>query len=416
MLTETRSVLAQDAAIPVLRAVMFFLGLLGSAAWVRLHRRGSWWLFVASCIAGLSFWLIQIQSPFGLGTDEALTRGWAQTGVNLFAPSDDGGFVWGTPAQVSLAATLARMGCGEAIVHAVPQGAAIICLLLLFAIPLVHFRDKTTAAFCSILVGLGGIYPGTTSFAASLLHPESALALGFLTLAIAWATRENGKPRGDVRGVAFISLSVVLALLRAGAAGPELMVAEVWILAGLSLLAASQARLWLEQTSASPQKQRGMEGAILLTVLSGSGLLWWTPTQTVKGFADARDPGVALRKPMAWILENVSPREVVLSSRAYSASISALAGRRVLFPPLTLAAPAEILPEPFRRNRLWETTLRGEPSQRLAEHFNATHLFLGPGEATPTPGSGGSRAEPALDLIPVYQDIEDFRIFRLTKK
>ena len=120
---------------------------------------------------------------------------------------------------------------------------------------------------------------------------------------------------------------------------------------------------------------------------------------------------------MEWIRGNVPANSVVLASPMYSVPIAALAGRRVLFSPSEGARAQTSLPEPFRRARLLESTRLGLPLERLAEGFSVTHLFLGPGEATPpaaTERPGDS--EPRLILVPVYEDVKDFRVFRLMKK
>jgi hypothetical protein len=120
---------------------------------------------------------------------------------------------------------------------------------------------------------------------------------------------------------------------------------------------------------------------------------------------------------MNWIRRNVPESSVVLASPAYSAPIAALAGRRVLFPPLLEGDAHTAISEPFRRSRLAETTRRGRPVARLAEAFSVTHLFLGPGEPSPPAGAEASAGgEPRFGLVLEYQDAKDFRVFRLVKK
>ena len=90
---------------------------------------------------------------------------------------------------------------------------------------------------------------------------------------------------------------------------------------------------------------------------------------------------------------------------------------RFFFPSPEDGGAGASLEEPFRRARLTESTLRGEPIARLADAFSATHLFLGPGETTPVAVAGTDPGdEPRLSLVLVYQDAEGFRVFRLAKK
>ena len=184
-----------------------------------------------------------------------------------------------------------------------------------------------------------------------------------------------------------------------------------------SLVISSPLRAALRVFSSSLASARRAEALVLLCVFGGSDLFWWNPPRTVAGFAESRDLVAALRRPLDWISLNVPADQVILASPSYSAPIAALAGHRVLFPskvdPRAGAAPGE----PFRRNRLRESTLRGEPIERLAEAFSVTHLFLGPGEASPPLGvETRSPDEPRMRLVLVYQDAEDFRVFRLAKK
>ena len=76
------SILAQDASIPALRAILFLFGGCGAFAWFRGARRLALSLIMAGGFLGLSFWFVQIRAPFGFGTDAELTREWAQAGVN----------------------------------------------------------------------------------------------------------------------------------------------------------------------------------------------------------------------------------------------------------------------------------------------------------------------------------------------
>jgi hypothetical protein len=198
-----------------------------------------------------------------------------------------------------------------------------------------------------------------------------------------------------------------------GGVEPGIGAALLFVLA--TILLASSVRGLLRRICPPLVPPRLAEALVILGAFAGSGLLWWNPPSGVAGFSEVRNQAVALRKPMEWISQNVPPGSVVLSTPAYSASIAALAGRRVLFPPPMDPAPP--LPEPYRRSRLFESTLQGRPVARLAEAFSATHLFLGPGEPTPPVGTGTEpEDEPRLQLVPVYEDARDFRVFLLARK
>ena len=120
-------------------------------------------------------------------------------------------------------------------------------------------------------------------------------------------------------------------------------------------------------------------------------------------------------RPLRFISENVPVDGVVLASPDYSAAIAALSGRRVLFPPRLGDEPA--MPSPPRRARLLSLALEGRPPERLASLFAVTHLLLGPGEPTPPSPDTVLASDPeVMDLVPVYRDVKDFRVFRLDKK
>ena len=146
-----------------------------------------------------------------------------------------------------------------------------------------------------------------------------------------------------------------------------------------------------------------MESLVVFAAFVGSGLFWWNPPQSVPGFHAAREETAALRGPLEWIRTNVGADEVVLASPSYSVQIAAFGQRRVLWPP---PGDLQALPEPFRRARLYESVLRGGPSDRLATRFNATHLLLGPGEPTPSAASASSSSDELVrELVLVYEAV-----------
>ncbi len=419
LLNSLRALLGQDASIPALRAGLFLFGVTAAMAWSRRLPRLALLLVSAAGILGLSCWLIQISSPLGLGTDAALTRQWAQAGVNAAAEPKGPGFVRGTASENTLIGALASAGVPARLVFLVPQISALLGLVFLMFFPRTLIKDPTTAAFATCLVAGGGLWPGISPYRSFLLQPSLVVALSAAGGVALVAARQREFRRVFNRsriGVA-LGLMAVAVLHRALRGGMEPSAVAVLLLACATILFTSPLRAVLRRASPSPCVARRLEAFLLLAAFGGSGLFWWDPAKTVPGFVEARDGGAALQKPLGWIAQNVPAGDVILASPAYSAHIAALAGRRVLFPPPAEGGASVSLPEPFRRARLAESILRGRPIARLAEAFSVTHLFLGPGEATPIAGTETDAAdEPRLSLVLVYQDIKDFRVFRLAKK
>ena len=406
-LEDLRQIVSQESSIPALRTVLFLLGLFAALGWRQGRPRLCVLLLAVGGLAGLSYWLIQLTSPLGFETDEASTRDWAQAGVNAAADSGGGGFVTGTEPENSLVSWLAAAGVPLSLVHRVPQIAALAALGLMVALPLALVANPTTSAFAAALAISGGVWPGVSPYSAILLRPSllGVLAAG-ITLALAFARHRRARrwfSKRPVIPLVFLGLS---ALDRSGMA-----------LLLVSLLLAAPLRAVVRLLSPSPGSARRLEAGLLLCAFGGSGLLWWNPSRTVPGFVGSSNPGAALRRPLDWIALHVSPGDVILASPAYSAPIAALSGRRVLFPPPGEGRFHEALREPFRRARLRDSVLQGAPIARLAGDFSLTHVFLGPGEPSPPrPAQEGASDEPLMRLVPVYEDIEGFRVFRLAKK
>jgi hypothetical protein len=294
-------------------------------------------------------------------------------------------------------------------VWAWPQLAVLLAVVFLALVPfLISWRASTAAAcFAGALLLSGGFWPGNSWFDWLLLNPAGALLALFGGAVLAASLRVR-RIRAAVRHhrtglVGFL----IVAFALSQSALPLLLV---------TLILAPRLRAAIRGRCAGAARARRIESLVLLSAMAGSGLLWWTPTETTPGFAVSRDPGTSLRRPLEWLRGNVAPGDVVMASEEYSAAIAAIAGRKVLFWPPG-GGSNESLPEPSRRSRLYATTLRGQPVARLAESFSATHLFLGPGQPEPIPQDRpGEASEPRMQLVLVYADIEDFRVFRLTKK
>jgi hypothetical protein len=418
---EVRRVVANEAAIPALRVCLFLFALLTAYAWQK--RRPNLAVVVLACggLLGLSFWLIQMVAPLGLGTNASLSSEWAQAGVNTSAEPKGDGFVQGTAAASSLISILASLGLPLGVVFASPQMVAVACFFLLILLPWSLIRNRTTAAFAACLAAGSGLWPGASPWGSLLLRPSFAgmvLIAGGVLLVVVMA-------RGHVVRKVFhrhrMAISVILivgaTLDLAFEGGAQRPAVAALLLTAASILLASPLRAILRQTLRSSGTTRRAEALCLLAAFSGSGLFWWNPPKTLAGFKESRDRGTSLRRPLDWIAVNVPPNDVILASTAYSAPIAALAGRRVLFAPLVESGPALSVPGSARRTRLFESTLRGRPIARLAEAFSVTHLFLGPGEATPVASAEPDPpGDPRLRLVLVYQDMEDFRVFRLAKK
>lgn len=419
LLEGFRQIAAQEASIPALRVALVALGALGALAWAR--RRPFPALITVSLggVLGLGYWLSQIVSPIGFETDPAAASDWAQAGVNAWAEPAGAGFVFGTKPQASVVSALAAAGIPFDLVVEVPAMASLLTLGLLILLPFAMLKSRTTAAFAGCLALGGGVWPGIAPYGSILLRPAALLVAGALLGMLSLAARHRAVRRtfhGSRFGIS-AALVAAAALDRAWSGGAEGGVTAALFLSITTVILASPLRAALRKALSSPGPARGAEALLLLCVFGGSGLPWWDPPRSVPGFAEARNENAALLRPMEWIRQNVPAGSVVLASPVYSAPIATLAGRRVLFSPSADAGAQATLPEPFRRARLAESTRLGRPVARLAEGFSVTHLFLGPGEATPEaaaelPGDD----EPRMILVPVYQDVKDFRVFRLVKK
>ena len=414
-----RRVATQSASIPALRVCLFLFALLAAFAWLRRRPFVSLLFVSTGALLGLGYWLVQMVSPLGFGTDAALTREWAQAGVNATSGSDASGFVVGTPVENSLVSVLAAAEVPLSIVHQTPQVAAIVSLLLLIALPFALIRNPMNAAFAATLALGGGVWPGISPYASIILRPPLLVVIGAAAWLIHILVRKRWVRRFFTRRRAGVLLGLIAgaALGRAWKGGAGADAISALSLMAASMVIASLLRAALRVACSSPTAARRAEALVILCAFGGSDLLWWNPPQTMSGFAESRDPGTALLKPLDWIAHNVPADQTILASPSYSAPIAARGGHRVLFPPNIDSGGGAPLTEPFRRARLLESTLRGEPVERLAESFSVTHLFLGPGEASP-PVAKEVRDpnEPRLRLVLVYQDARDFRIFRLAKK
>lgn len=403
---ELRLIAAQEASIPGLRGLLFLLGVLAATAWWNRRPRLALLLLSLGGGAGLSYWLVQVASPLGLDVDPQLTRDWAQAGVNAFAEPHGSGFVWGAEAAPSLVGWLAAQGVPLPVVHRTPQLAALLGLLFTIALPMKLIGNRSTAAFAACLCLGGGLWPGVSPYDALLRRPSllfvivSGLVLGWLAARRPtlrrWAGRRPWIILGMFAAAALDSTAIGLVLL--------------------SLVLSSPLRALLRALGGTAAAVRGLEALVILISFSGSGLFWWNPAQTVPGFVESRSVETALRRPLDWMAGNVPNRDVILTSPTYSAAVAAFAGRRVLVPPPGEGAQT-LLREPFRRARLKNSVLQGAPIAHLSEAFSLTHLFLGPGEPNPPiPVGADPSGEPRLRLVLVYEDAEDFRVFRLAKK
>lgn len=417
-LNELRGIASQEASIPALRASLFLFAAFAAIAWVRRRPRVALLALSTGGLLGLGYWLVQIASPLGFGIDPALTRTWAQAGVSALAKPGGSGFVWGTQPQVSLVSALASAGVPLDLVFLVPQISALMTLALLISVPFAFSRNRTTAAFAASLALGGGIWPGAAPYGSILLRPPAVIVLAVLLgiLLLMGQARKARRVLSRSRLVAALALITWATLSRALAGGAESPATGALSLVATVFILASPLRAALRLGFASSASRRRAEAVLLLCVFGGSGLVWWDPPRSVAGFNQARDVNEALLEPIDWIRRNVPATSVVIASPEYSAAIAAFAGRRVLMPP---SEPGSQTPlrEPFRRSRLIESVRLGQPVERLADAFSVTHLLLGPGE--PGPGVGAEPSpinEPRMNLVLVYEDVKDFRVFRLAKK
>ena len=419
MLSAVRAIVEQGESIPALRAFLCLFGICGAFAWLRGAPRIALSLIMAGGFFGLSFWFLQIRSPFGFGTDAELTRQWAQAGVNAAARTAGSGFVWGTDAETSFIAALAAAGFPASFVVSLPQVSALVSLVVLGLLPGLLIRSSTAAAFAGGIVAMGGLWPGISHYGAFLFRPSLLVFLFAVGGGAVFFGRNRQFRRMFNRyrlGLA-AALVATAALHRATAGDAESGTVGPLLLLAASITLASPIRALLRRATPSQAWARSLEALGLLAVFTGSSVFWFDPPMTLKGFSESRGTGAALLRPLQWIAQNVPTDEVILASAPYSAPVAAFAGRRVLFPIAGDESHSEPLREPFRRVRLRESTLQGRPIERLANAFSVTHLLLGPGEKTPPDEETTEAAgEPRLRLVLVYQDAEDFRVFRLAKK
>ena len=401
-----RRVAMQEESVTALRILVFLMALGAAKAWDTAKPRLALSVLTLGAGLSLSYWLIQIVTPFGLGAETALTRQWAQASVSAATRDLGAGFIQGTTSEPSLPAVLAGLGLPMPLVQALPEFGVWLWLGLLAGLPLWAIRDRSSAMFAAGLLIGGGLWPGFAPYDWLLQDPGRALAAGLVAVVVV-AIARGRKPGRRLRRIR-LGLAGLATVMGALLPAPLLLI-------GATAILANPIRALIRAQSASAGKARRVEACVLLAVFGGGGLLWWNPPKTAAGFLEARNEGAAIRQPMEWIRHNLGTKDIVMTSPDYSATVAALTGRRVLLPPRGDAGmPA---PEPARRARLYSSTLAGAPVARLADHFGATHLFLGPGEADPaTPAPLDSEDEPRMALSLVYRDVRDFRIFRLTKK
>ncbi len=197
LLDTLREVLAQNASIPALRVVVFLWAILGAVAWSFGRARLALALITMGGCLGVSYWLIQIRTPLGLGTDAEFTRQWAQAGVTAAGGGAGGGFVWGTEAAVSAPSILAGLGAPMGLVWAWPQWAVLLAVISLGLVPLLIFgrtSTRSTACFAGALLVSGGFWPGHSWFDWLLTNPTGVLLalLGAMVLAGSLRLRRSG--------------------------------------------------------------------------------------------------------------------------------------------------------------------------------------------------------------------------------
>ncbi len=412
ILDELRGVAGQQAALPALRVTLFAFGLIGAFAWSRRAYRAAFVATATGAFVGLLFWLLQMATPLGLGTDSGLSGEWAQAGVNAGTRLSTMGYVFGTEPSVSLPGSLAAAGFPTSAVFLLPQLGVVIGLALFLLLPWICFRNRRTSSFAACLLAGGGLWPSIAPYDGLLTSPSQIWAIVAAVLIFAGGTRSHAARRWLRLRRAGISGTLVALAATGAAAGATLLSAILFILATTML--APMVRLLLRVLADSGDLTRRLEAALIALTFAGSGVLWWNPNHTTAGFTESRDVSSALKRPMNWIAANVENDGVILASPLYSASIAALGGRRVIFPiPSSFEGP---LPQRARRARLYESVLNGRPAGHLVEAFSVSHLLLGPGDLSPTVGQTDNDAEVPFSLVLVYVDAEDFRIFRLAKK
>lgn len=409
--------LSPDAVV-WMRIVLFACLLGTAAAWSRRRPDVAALLVLVGALIAGGFWGIQVATPLGLSAAGPASREWAQAGVATAAPARGDGFVFGTPFETSVPASLALRGVPLDIVFNLPQLAVLALILIVFGLPWLVIRNRATAAFAAAITVGGGLWPGESPYPAVLAEPRlvvATLAAG-VVVALLLRIRTSRAALSRRRVALGFAMMGAATLVRAAIGGPESSIGG-FLLVGASLTLVSPLRAMVRRTLATRRGALRFEAALIVCAGAGSGLFWWNPADSHPDFETARDRHHALRAPLEWISRNVPVDDVVIAAPGYSAPVAALAGRRVLFEPSPTSGLDRLFEQPGRREYLLVTALEGFPKERLASAFSARFLLAGPGELRlqPAPPQNANE-DPVLTLEPVYSDANDFHVFRLVKK
>lgn len=270
-----------------------------------------------------------------------------------------------------------------------------------------------TAALASTCAPLWGLVVDVP--ASALARPGSTLIAGFAIVLLTVASRAVSERWRSV-SLALVTVGGLVAgdALSPGAPDGSFPSFD-WPLLSVTPLAA----LFLVPPTRSVALALGtrfrrvsLEALLLVSVGAGSSWFWWEPGRTVPGFDEARSRRRAIDAPLDWLRTSAPAGATIASSPTYAAMVSARTGHPVLMP----LSPAGSPNQPYRRERLLASLLRGRPDLSLARSFGVTHLFLGPGEPDPaSPGRAEEGGDPNSQgrLQEVFRDENDFRIYLL---
>lgn len=401
---------------PALRWIVLLLLCLAGWLWSRGRHRGGACLFLLVQCGALLFWTMQIREPLGFSESPAVQGFWARVSVAQALSQPDLDYVRGMGSTPMLSTRAAAAGLDPGVLK---RAFFLSPIALVLSLALVGFGVGGTSRRRSMTAALSST--GAPFFAlagdpfALALHRPQAILLGSALLVLAVMAVSFVRAR---RPVWLAAATVGAMAIGSSAAGPP-AVFDPSFVDWFSFLATPVAALLfvpvVRRAAHALRSARlgstAIEAIILVSLGAGSPWFWWDPPRTVAGFEEARSGTRAFDGPVNFLRSTTPHDATVATTPVYAGFIAAGAGRQVL---LSVAADESRLDQPYRRNRLLESLLRGEPDMSLSAAFGVTHLVLGPGDPEP-PGStvapGAEASGPRLRRV--YEDANNFRIFEL---
>lgn len=370
-------------------------------------------VFLAAQCGALLFWTLQLQRPPGFDRVLATQEFWAHLAVAHASGDPRAGYVFGTLEAPTLLTRLAAAGLSPSTMEqAFTFAPTLLALALAFVGSCVSgspARRSLTAALAATTAPLWGLAGNLPT--AAIDRPAAALIASLTVVSLSAASRIFTLGRRPL----WLSAITALGLI----AGPTLSGVALsfdWLLLSSAPMAALflvPAMRVLASGLRTPRFGRtSVEAVIIIFIGAAGSWFWWEPTRTIAGFDEARSGTPALDAPLDWVRKSTPKEATIASPRVYSALIAARTGRRVLAPVDQDRPGAD---RPFRRARLLDSLLHGEPDGALTSSFGVTHFLLGPGDPDPVVAPEGNEPAraPRLQLRLAYRDENDFRVFEL---